>query len=352
MKKIFQFAVLILFGLKGLYAFNPYTAARNVASGERLCQPKLVDEIKRGLPDYQKSHQIGSNGHVAHSNKSKLKKSHDLEKKMQMLVKCTGSNTSQANAEKLAKNHAKFAQALSKVCRTDPQFGQTFGPQCQLAVDADNHLDRKKIKQKSKGSLFGRMTGKKQKNPDYYKSKPYGYGQQPYGQPYGNQAEFPGGYPQQQYGNQYGYSNPQPYGNQAGFPGGYPQQPPMFDHQQYGNQYGYNNTPQPYGNQAGFPGYGAPSASQMYQPPYGAPSYAPPAMGYPPMNPSMVAQPYQGQHMPYAQASYSAALPTAYPQPVSMMSSAPAMTSNPASQGTSGQIVGSNASQGIICSCP
>lgn len=85
MKKIFQFAVLILFGLKGLYAFNPYTAARNVASGERLCQPKLVDEIKRGLPEYQKSHQIGSNGHVAHSNKSKLKNPMILKRKCKCL---------------------------------------------------------------------------------------------------------------------------------------------------------------------------------------------------------------------------------------------------------------------------
>jgi hypothetical protein len=142
----------------------------------------------------------------------------------------------------------------------------------------------------------------------------------------------------QQYGNQSGYGNQQPY-NQNMFPGGYPgQQPPMFGNQQHGNQSGYGNQ-QPYGNQNMFPGYGAPS-------------YAPPAMGYPSMNPSMVAQPYQGQHMPYAQASYAAALPMAYPQQPSMMSSAPVMTSNPASQGTSGQIVGSNASQGIICSCP
>ncbi|MFN6415013.1 MAG: hypothetical protein ACK4V2_04480 [Pseudomonadota bacterium] len=301
MKKTLQFAFLTLFGLNGLYAFNPFTAARNVASGERLCQPKLVDEIKVGLPEYEKSHG-GSNGHVIHSNKKSLKRSQDLEKKMQLLVKCTGSSVSQAQVEKLAKNHAKMAQEMAKICYNDPQFGQRFNTQCQIAVQADNYLKKKSAKKKSKGSMFSRMTGKK-KSPSYYQSAPSnnGYGGN-YNPMYGGQQPQFGGQPQQ-----FGYNPQQQFGGQA--PYGQPQ----------------------FGQQPQFGGY------NPHQSMYGAP----------------MTQPYYGnpQALPYAQASYAPAQ-MAYAQPIPSAPALPVATPVAGQPAANGQIIGHNASQGIVCACP
>jgi len=294
MKKTLQFAFLTLFGLNGLYAFNPFTAARNVASGERLCQPKLVDEIKVGLPEYEKSHG-GSKGHVIHSNKKSLKRSQDLENKMQLLVKCTGSSVSQAQVEKLAKNHAKMAQEMAKICYNDPQFGQRFNTQCQIAVQADNYLKKKSAKKKSKGSMFSRMTGKK-KSPSYYQSAPNnnGYGGN-YNPMYGGQQPQFGGQPQQQFGGQAPYGQPQ------------------------------------FGQQPQFGGY------NPHQSMHGAP----------------MAQPYYGnpQALPYAQASYPAT-PMAYAQPIPSAPALPVATPVAGQPAANGQIIGHNASQGIVCACP
>ncbi len=337
MKRILQFAVLALFGLNGLHAFNPFTAMRNVAAGERLCQPKLVDEIKKGLPEYEKHHG------KAHHNKKRLKQSQEFEKKMEMLVKCTGGSESQENVEKLAKNHAKFTEHLSKVCINDTKFGEMFPPQCQIATRADEHI---KDQKKNKGSFFGRKkksANNSISNPmhpkqprdnqnEFPSQEPFDgkeqYGNH-YGQPrgYGNPAEFPGYRGQQPYGQHYG--QPPAYGNQAEFPGYGVQQP-------YGQHYGQ---PPAYGNPAEFPGYGHQPPMYGGQQPFGyngAPHnpYAPP--GYPPMG---HAQPYYGQQpLPYAQAY-------PYPQMAYVQPQAYA-------PGTSGQIVGNDPVQGIICSCP
>jgi hypothetical protein len=327
MKKTLQFAFLTLFGLNGLYAFNPFTAARNVASGERLCQPKLVDEIKVGLPEYEKSHG-GSNGHVIHSNKKSLKRSQDLEKKMQLLVKCTGSSVSQAQVEKLAKNHAKMAQEMAKICYNDPQFGQRFNTQCQIAVQADNYLKKKSAKKKSKGSMFSRMTGKK-KSPSYYQSAPSnnGYGGN-YNPMYGGQQPQFGGQPQQ-----FGYNPQQQFGGQApyGQPqfGGQPQQFGYNPQQQFGGQAPYGQ-PQ-FGQQPQFGGY------NPHQSMYGAP----------------MTQPYYGnpQALPYAQASYAPAQ-MAYAQPIPSAPALPVATPVAGQPAANGQIIGHNASQGIVCACP
>ena len=103
------YTVLILLGLNELQAFNPFTAARNAASGERLCQPELVDKIEHGLPAYKQSHN-NPHAHVVHGGKAHLKQSQDFEKQMQLLVKCVGNGSRDNHhnhllAEKLAKNH-------------------------------------------------------------------------------------------------------------------------------------------------------------------------------------------------------------------------------------------------------
>lgn len=147
MKKKLLYSILILFGLNSLYAFNPFTSVRNLAAGERKCQPSLAQEIEKGLPEYKRSHN-SPHAHVVQRGKKALDQSQALERKMLDLIDCIGKGSRDTHenhmaAAKLAKNHPKFTEALAPICHRDTTFKQMFSGQCTIAMLADSSVKNK-----------------------------------------------------------------------------------------------------------------------------------------------------------------------------------------------------------------
>ena len=138
MRKILQYAILVLLGLNSAYALsNPFKAMSNAVSG---CKPSLVGEIEKELPN------AGIGGTKFH-------------KKVDTLRKCIGKD-----AAKLKRSHADVAKSMASVCKNDADFKKAFASECQLSIKVDNavqkELKAKKDKAK-KPSMFSRMMGKK-----------------------------------------------------------------------------------------------------------------------------------------------------------------------------------------------
>ena len=239
MRKILQYAILILFGLNSAYALSsPFSS----------CKPSLIRDVAKLLPK-------SKDGDV------------NFHKKVNTMNQCIGNN-----ADTLRKKHADVAKTTASICSSDEKFAAKFPSQCKLAALA-NKPAAKKAK---KPSMFSRMTGKKPTKkkstkkkttkkksarvddgmedfdendllgddaaedvcspqmqnpygmPPAYGQAPYGmapaYGQAPYGMPpaYGPQAPYgvdpsaPSSYAQSMYGAQpqygspaYGYQQPQ-----------------------------------------------------------------------------------------------------------------------------------------------
>ena len=141
MKKNLLYAVAILFGINGLHAFNPFTAMRNVVSGEGGCQPSLVDQIAKGLPAFQASRNKILSGQA-------LKNKQAIEKDMGLLKKCTGDDPNRDQqvllGEKLRSNHPKLTEKLTSVCTQNQQFRKMLPNQCAIAGQAKAGIDRRK----------------------------------------------------------------------------------------------------------------------------------------------------------------------------------------------------------------
>lgn len=337
---------IALCGFNSLYALNldPLHAMKKAAKKtanaayNRRCTNDLIDEVKHGLPAYQKSHS-NTKGHIIHSHKNDLKKSHDLEKKMQLLVSCTGKDATPEKAKKLAKNQPKFSRYLSKVCHADSQFAGMFLPQCQLASQAQAYLKHKAMTKKNKDSFLSRLRGKTKnhkKTPiqhqqydqnDIMFADQTGFDYAPQQSPFGYNN-----YPSMFSGQQPGFINPNNFYN--------PQQPML------GGQLPQFNNPMPFDNRQFNPQF---NSMPVYNPQQQA------AIGFNNSSAAAYAQPYYGnpQVLPQAQASYPAA-PMAYGQIAQNSIAIPATVTPPAASasGAPGQIIANTPSQGIVCSCP
>ncbi|MCX7343924.1 MAG: hypothetical protein NT128_07260, partial [Proteobacteria bacterium] len=260
MKKNLLYAALILFGLNGLHAFNPFTAMGNVVRGESSCQPSLVDKLAKGLPAFQASRNKTLTG-------AALKNRQAFEKDIAMLHRCTGDDPNRDQqvvlGEKLRKNHPKLTEKVSSVCSQNPQFKKVFPNQCAIAGKAKSSIDRTKGIQTNSPNARGNSQGTKAPN--------------------GRKARRgSGGNPNNGMYNQppaYGYAPPPPAYGYA------PQVDPTQQYQQMMPPPAY---PAPY---APPPAYGyAPQVDPMQQyqqmmpppPAYPAPYAPPPAYGYAP----------------------------------------------------------------------
>lgn len=145
MRKILQYAILVLVGMNSAYAFNPLQSMSNAVSG---CKPSLVGEIEEELPN------AGIGGTKFH-------------KKVDTLRKCIGKD-----AAKLKRSHADVAKSMASVCKNDAAFKKAFASECQLSIKVDNAVQKElkakkdkaakaKADKAKKPSMFSRMMGKK-----------------------------------------------------------------------------------------------------------------------------------------------------------------------------------------------
>jgi len=234
MKKNLLCAALILLGLDGLHAFNPFTAMANVARGESGCQTSLVDKLARGLPNYEASRNSILTGPA-------LKSRQAFEKDMAMLHRCIGNDSDRDQqvllGKKLREHHPKLTEKVASVCSQDSQFRRMFPNQCAITGKAKSGIDRAKGIKRNAPNTKGNKRRKSNKVAPKNgvacsgQQPNYGNGQQP-----GYQMQSPPAYgyapapvdPMQQYQHQ-----PQP-GYQMQSPPAYRYAPaPVDPMQQY-----------------------------------------------------------------------------------------------------------------------
>ena len=271
MKKNLLYVALILFGLNGLQAFNPFTAMGNVARGQASCQPALVDKIAKGLPAFQANRNKTLTG-------AALKSRQDFEKDIAMLHKCTGDDPNKDQqvllGKKLRDNHPKLTEKISSTCSQNPQFRKMFPNQCAIAGKAKDGINRAKGIQTNSPNARGNSQGAKA--PNGRKAR-RGGGRNPNN-----------GMQQQQYQHNQPPAYPAPYAPPPAY--GYaPQVDPMQQYQQMmPPAYGYAPPPPP---AYGYVPQGDPMQQQYQQ--------MPPAYGYAPPPYSQVdpmQQQYQQQY--------------------------------------------------------
>lgn len=271
MKKNLLYAAIILLGLNGLHAFNPFTAMGNVARGEGSCQPSLIDKIEKGLPNYQANRNKTLTG-------AALKSRQAFEKDIAMLHRCTGDDSNRDQQVLLGKtlkeHHPKLTEKISSTCSQNSKFRAMFKNQCAIAGKAKDGINRRKGIQTNSPNARG--NSQNTKAPNGRKSRRGG-------------ARNPNNGMQQQQQQQYQHNQPPAYGYAPPYaPQGDPMQqyqqmmppppytpdPQQYYQQQYPQQYSY---PPQYPQQMMPPG----DPMQQYyqqQPPYQPPPAYP---GYP-----------------------------------------------------------------------
>ena len=144
MRKILQYAILILLGMNSVHALsNPFKAMSNAVSG---CKPSLVRDVAKLLPKTK-------DGDVS------------FAKKVNTMNKCIGKS-----ATTLKKNHSDIAKTTASLCSSDKKFASKFPDQCKVAIAANKAIQaedkakkdkakRAKAKKSKKPSLYSRMMG-------------------------------------------------------------------------------------------------------------------------------------------------------------------------------------------------
>lgn len=144
MRKILQYAILILLGMNSVHALsNPFKAMSNSVSG---CKPSLVRDVAKLLPKTK-------DGDVS------------FAKKVNTMNKCIGKS-----AKTLKKNHSDIAKTTASLCSSDKKFASKFPDQCKVAIAANKAIQaedkakkdkakRAKAKKSKKPSLYSRMMG-------------------------------------------------------------------------------------------------------------------------------------------------------------------------------------------------
>ena len=144
MRKILQYAILILLGMNSVHALsNPFKAMSNSVSG---CKPSLVRDVAKLLPKTK-------DGDVS------------FAKKVNTMNKCIGKS-----ATTLKKNHSDIAKTTASLCSSDKKFASKFPDQCKVAIAANKAIQaedkakkdkakRAKAKKSKKPSLYSRMMG-------------------------------------------------------------------------------------------------------------------------------------------------------------------------------------------------
>ncbi len=285
MKKNLLYAALILFGLNGLQAFNPFTAMGNVARGQSSCQPALVDKIAKGLPAFQANRNKTLTG-------AALKSRQDFEKDIAMLHKCTGDDPNRDQqvvlGETLRKNHPKLTEKISAVCSQNAGFRSMLKNQCAIAGKAKDGINRKKGIPTSSPKAKGNP--QKAQSPNGRKARRGG-------------GRNPNNGMQQQYQHNQAPAYPAPYAPPPAY--GYAPHPyaapidPMQHQYPMPPAYGYAPPPPAYG----YAPQGDPMQYQQMMPPEYGYAPTPPAYGYAPQVDPMQQQ-YQQQMMPPAYQGY------------------------------------------------